>query len=179
MRAVTVGGPPGSGTSTLCRLLKEELNIEYVYAGEVFRKRAEEFGLTLAGFGDLCEKDPIHDRRLDDEMLELARKGNILLEGRMIGPLCKRSAIPSFRILVDADPHVRAGRLMERDGGSIEEVVTNMLEREESEAFRYRNIYGIDPREPVHYDLVIDSTDLTPEQESEMVMDMLKGEVSK
>jgi predicted cytidylate kinase len=175
MHAVTVGGPPGSGTSTLCRLLKERLGLVYIYAGEIFRDRAKELGLTLAEFGDLCEEDPSHDMRLDKEMLEMARKGNVLLEGRMIGPLCRREGIPAYRIYMHADSRVRAERLLERDGGDLDRVVEQMMEREESEATRYRDIYGIDPRESHHYDLVLDSTDLTPEQELQKVLEGLKG----
>jgi predicted cytidylate kinase len=175
MHAVTVGGPPGSGTSTLCRLLKEELDIEYIYAGEIFRNRARELGLTLAEFSDVCEEDPSHDRKLDEEMVHLAKRGNVLLEGRMIGPLCKKEGISSYRIYMHAEPRVRAERLQERDGGDLEGVIRQMMEREESEAVRYRDIYGMDPRDPSHYDLVLDSTDITPEQEMDIVLDGLKG----
>ena len=48
MVVVTVGGPPGSGTSTLCRLLEEALDLKYIYAGQLFRDKAASMGLTLA-----------------------------------------------------------------------------------------------------------------------------------
>lgn len=170
-----MGGPPGSGTSTICRLLEKELEIQYIYAGQIFRDKARSLGLTLSEFGALCEKDPNYDKQLDTEMMELARKGDVLIEGRMSGPLCAMNSIPSFRIYMDADVKVRAGRVLERDGGDLEKVVQQMNEREKSEAQRYVDYYNIDPREAKWYDLIIDSTDLTPDEELKIILDEMKG----
>jgi predicted cytidylate kinase len=165
MDSITVGGPPGAGTSTLCKLLKEELDIDYVYAGQIFRDKAREMNLSLAQFSDLCKQDPSYDHQLDNYMIDIARKGNVLVEGRMIGPLCKKFNIPSFRVYIHADPKIRAERIMERDGGDLNEVFERMEDREESEARRYLDFYGIDPRERSWYDIVIDSTNISPPEE--------------
>ncbi|MFW3146669.1 MAG: (d)CMP kinase [Thermoplasmatota archaeon] len=170
MVVVTVGGPPGSGTSTLSRLLEEALGLRYVYAGQLFRDKARSMGLTLAEFGELCEKDQGYDRELDDMMMDIARKGDVILEGRMTGPLCHLHAVESFKVYVDANPFVRAERVLERDGGTLEEVVSMMREREESEIQRYREYYDIDPRERKYYDMVIDSSELSPPEELKMVL---------
>ena len=174
MRAVTVGGPPGSGTSTVCRLLSERTGLEYIYAGQIFRDKARELGLSLADFGALCEREPRYDIELDEEMMGKASKGNVIVEGRMIGPLCMKRDIPSLRIYIDADPSVRAGRVMERDGGDLGEVIGQMEEREKSEISRYLGYYGIDPSDHRWYDLVIDSTYASPEQELDMILEALE-----
>ncbi|MBN1389990.1 MAG: cytidylate kinase family protein [Candidatus Thermoplasmatota archaeon] len=174
MKAITVGGPPGSGTSSVCASLRDRLGVEYVYAGRIFRDRAVELGLTLEEFSELCERDRSYDIALDARMLSRARQGDVLLEGRMIGPLCKRSSIPSFRIYLDAERSIRAERVMVRDGGNIQEVSRQMKEREESEAQRYMEYYGINPRETVYYDLVLNSTNLSVEEEVRMILDELK-----
>lgn len=175
MDSITVGGPPGAGTSTLCRLLKDALDIEYIYAGQIFRDKAGELNMSLTRFSELCEEDPSFDHQLDNDMMDIARKGNVLVEGRMIGPLCSKFEIPSFKIYIDADPRTRAERLMERDGGDINEVLEKMRDREESEAQRYLEYYGIDPRESRWYDLVIDSTGISPEDELNIIMKELPG----
>jgi cytidylate kinase len=51
---VTVGGLPGTGTSTLCRLLERELGLPYVYAGQIFRQEAAARGLSLAELNELA-----------------------------------------------------------------------------------------------------------------------------
>lgn len=176
---LTVGGPPGSGTSTVCRMLEVELGLEYIYAGQVFRDKANEMGLSLSEFSRLCEEEPEYDKGLDKEMVSRARKGRAILEGRMIGPLCKKENIPSFKIYIFADKEVRANRVGERDGGEIQEVLRTMEDREESEAQRYLQYYDIDPREQHWYDLVIDSSFITPEEEIEIILKAMRsGETS-
>ena len=170
MVLITVGGPPGSGTSTLCRLLMERTNLRYIYAGQLFRDQAMERGMTLMEFSTLCLEDPSIDRKLDDVMLEEARAGEAILEGRMIGPLCAKNAIASLKVYVDADPVERARRVMERDGGTLEDVVRTMEMREDLEKKRYVRYYGIDPTDTSWYDIVIDSTHHRPEQVLEIVM---------
>ncbi len=170
MVVLTIGGPPGSGTTTVCRILEERLEARYVYAGDIFRKTAENKGLTLAQFGKMCEEDPIWDQALDGEMIQIAMDGDVILEGRMTGPMCKIEGVASFRVYIDADREVRAMRVMERDGGELEEVMESMRDREESEALRYKNIYAVDPRDSVWYDMVIDSSNLTPEEIADRVM---------
>jgi predicted cytidylate kinase len=176
MVVITVGGLPGSGTSTVCRLLKDRTGYDYVYAGQIFRDMAGERNMSLSEFGKLCEEDPDVDRDLDLRMLDLARqRSEVILEGRMTGPLCKREGIKALKIYLDARPSVRAERLKERDGGEIEEVIGIMMEREDSERKRYLNYYGIDPTSPEFYDLVIDSSDISPEEEMEIILRGLEG----
>ncbi len=170
MVVLTIGGPPGSGTTTVCRILEERTGVKYVYAGDIFRRTAERKGLTLAQFGKLCEEDPIWDQALDGEMIQIAREGDVILEGRMTGPICKIEAVASFKVYIDSDREVRAMRVMERDGGELEEVMGSMRDREESEALRYKNIYAVDPRDSVWYDMMIDSSNMTPEEIADRIM---------
>ncbi len=176
MVVITVGGPPGSGTSTVCRLLKDKTGFDYIYAGQIFRDMAKEKNMSISEFGKLCEEDPEIDRDLDRRMLDIARESSdIILEGRMTGPLCKKEGVRAFKVYLDARPSVRAERLMERDGGEIEEVIGIMMEREDSERKRYLNYYGIDPTLSEFYDLVIDSSEISPEEEMEIILEGLEG----
>ena len=65
MVLISVGGLPGSGTSTVCEILEERTGLEYIYAGRIFREMAEEKGMTLEEFSTFCEKDDTVDRELD------------------------------------------------------------------------------------------------------------------
>jgi len=174
MPVITVGGPPGSGTSTLCRLLEGKLGMRYVYAGGMFRKMAMDKGMSLIEFSRLCQYDPGTDMDLDRRMLSEARGGNVILEGRMIGPLCKTEGIDAIKVYMKADTEVRAARVMERDGGDLAAQMELMLRREAIERDRYQRYYGIDPTESLWYDLVIDSTSISPEAELTIVLGYLK-----
>ena len=104
------------------------------------------------------------------EMIQIAMDGDVILEGRMTGPMCKMEEVASFRVYIDADREVRARRVMERDGGELEEVMESMREREECEVLRYKNIYAVDPRDSVWYDMMIDSSNLTPGEIADRIM---------
>jgi cytidylate kinase len=158
---ITVGGLPGSGTSTLCRALAEAIDIPYVYAGSLFREQAKARGLTLAEFGALCEKDDSVDRDLDASQARMLLDcdDGLLLEGRLSGWLAFRYKVPALKVWVICPTDERIRRITERDGGVNQRELT--LEREKSEHGRYRNMYNIDLQDFTPYDVVLDSSRMT------------------
>jgi cytidylate kinase len=173
MTTVTVGGLPGTGTSTLCALLQKQLAIPYVYAGALFREEARRRGMTLQEFGVLCQKDPSIDEALDDRQIGLLRKGGLVLEGRLSGWLAVRHKIPAYKIWLTCDNRERMRRIVNRDGGDPESQQKLTEAREASEADRYRRYYGADLNDLSRYDLVLDSTNKTPEELAGMVREAM------
>jgi len=169
---VTVGGLPGTGTSTLCGLLERELGLPYVYAGQIFRQEAAARGLTLAELNELARHDEVVDRSLDDRQLELLRRGGVILEGRMSGWLAAHNEIPAFKVWLTCDEDVAIRRLVDRDGGDFEEQRRYTRERVAQEADRYKRYYGADPADEALYDLVLDSGGVEP---PELVRRVLEG----
>ena len=47
---ITVAGGPGTGTTTLCKLLAKRLGVPHVYAGQIFRDMARERGMDVVQF---------------------------------------------------------------------------------------------------------------------------------
>jgi CMP/dCMP kinase len=160
---LTIGGLPGTGTSTLCRLLKERLNLPYTYAGQIFREEAARRGLSLAEFGVLCQKDRSIDAALDDRQIFLLRRGGLILEGRLSGWLAQRHRLPALKVWVRCDEAERIRRIVDRDGGTVETQADATWAREQSEQDRYRRYYGVDLADLSFYDLVLDSTHTLPE----------------
>lgn len=161
---ITVGGLPGTGTSTLCKLLKERLGMPYTYAGHLFREEAQRRGMTLAQFGALSQKDPAIDAALDDRQIFLLKRGGLILEGRLSGWLAQRHRVSALKVWVVCDEDVRIRRIVDRDGGTVQEQADATWEREQSEADRYRRYYGVDLDDMSFYDLVLDSTHQLPDQ---------------
>ena len=160
---VTVGGLPGTGTTTLCALLEKRLGLPYQYAGHMFREEAKRRGLSLAEFGALCQKDPSIDEALDDRQIYLLRRGGLILEGRLSGWLANRHRIPALKVWVTCDEKVRVTRIVARDGGTVEQQADLTAAREQSEADRYRRYYAADLADTSFYDVVLDSTHQSPE----------------
>lgn len=169
MNTVTVGGLPGTGTSTLCKLLQERTGMPYHYAGAIFREEARRRGLTLADFGALCQKDPAIDEALDDRQLFLLKRGHVIMEGRLSGWLAHRHRLPALKVWVHCEEKERMRRLVQRDGGDLESQRELTWSREQSEADRYLRYYGVDLKNMAYYDLVLDSTALAPERLAERV----------
>ena len=163
MVTITISGTPGSGKSTVAILLEKKLGISYVYSGMIFRELAEEHNMTLEEFGKYCEQNSKIDKKLDERQLEIIKKGNVILEGRLAGWLAHQNGIPAFKVLLDTDLGTRVKRIIKREKGSIEQRKKEILERERSEATRYKNYYRIDLKDKSIYDLIIDSGNKTPE----------------
>ena len=171
---ITISGLPGSGTTTIANLLKKKLNLPYIYAGEIFRKMAEEHGMKLLEFEKYCEENPEIDKKLDEQQEEILRKGNVILEGRLAGWIAYKNKIPAFKIWLDCGKDERVRRIVQREGGSLKEKREEMKEREESEAKRYKNFYGIDLSDLSIYDIVVDTTNIPPEDVLKKILEKIK-----
>jgi cytidylate kinase len=170
---ITVGGLPGTGTSTLCRLLERELGLPYIYAGQIFRQEAAARAMTLAELNELAGSDDSVDHALDDRLLEFLRQGGVILEGRMSGWLAATNGIPAFKVWLTCDEDERIRRLVARDGGDFSEQRRYTRARVAQEADRYRRYYGADPSDPSIYDLVCDSGGVEPADLVRLVLEAL------
>jgi len=174
MVTITISGNPGSGKSTVGRLLSNKIGLKYVYSGEIFRKTAKKYSMSLEEFSSYCEKHKEIDKELDDYQLEILQKGNVIVEGRIAGWIAHRNNIPALKVILDTDIETRAGRIVNRESGDIEKRKQEMLNRERSEALRYKNYYNIDLKDITIYDLVIDSTEKTPEEIIKLIIQKIK-----
>jgi cytidylate kinase len=161
---VTISGLPGSGTSTVARRLAPRLGVEHLDGGSVFRAMAAERGLALHDFASLAEQDDTIDRALDARLTERARAGDVVLESRLAGWLVTDAGIDALRVWIGCDEGVRAERVAARDGGSVTDQQRVNQAREASERRRYHDYYGIDLLDLSAYDLVLDSSERTPDE---------------
>jgi cytidylate kinase len=164
---ITISGPPGSGKSTLSRLLSVKLGMELISAGDIFRKMAQERCMSLEEFGLLAKRDERIDRKLDEKQKKLAReKDNIILEGRLSGFIVDAN----LKVWLKAPLQIRAERIAQREGKPVAKAMEETSEREDCERERYLRYYDIDIKDLSVYDLVIDSSKWSPEEISEIVV---------
>ncbi len=174
---ITISGPPGSGKTTVCGMLAERTGNPAVVFGRLFRDMAAERGLTLAELGALAEKEPSIDHEIDQRILKMAAAGeDMILESRLSAQMLERNGIPAFKVYLDADPLVRAERVGRREGENLEQAAEDMVRRQESEAKRYLQYYGIDLFDLSVYDLVIDTGAMSPGEVVETIARNMDGD---
>jgi cytidylate kinase len=153
---LTVSGPPGAGKSTTVTALAEAFDLEHVSGGDIFRELAAERGMTAVEFNRLAEDDDQIDRDLDRRLRTVAlERDDVLLESRLAGWLAGDAA--DIRLWLDAPIEVRAARIAEREDKSAETALAETREREESEALRYQEYYGIDISDLSIYDVALNT----------------------
>lgn len=167
---ITISGLPGSGKTTVARLVAAQLGLEHVYAGDIFRRQAEEHGLSLGEYLRRAEADPSIDRDLDARMCERAARGHAVLEGRLAGFMADQATVPALKVFLEASEGVRATRIAGREGGATEARLAEIQAREASDRRRYRDLYGFDYHDRSRYDLVTSTDGKTPETLAEEIV---------
>jgi predicted cytidylate kinase len=161
---VTLSGLPGSGTSTVARLVAAELGLDHLDGGTAFRTVAAEQGMSLAAYAALAEHDENIDRALDKRLTERARQGDVLVESRLSGWLVTRAGLDALTVWIACDEVERARRVAAREGQDPSGALRHNQAREKSERARYLGYYDIDLTDLSIYDLVLDSTNAGPDE---------------
>ena len=175
---IAVSGLPGSGKSTLAKRLAEAYGLRYISSGMLFRKMAKERGMTLEEFTKYAERKHSIDRSIDQNALNEAKKGCVVLDGHIAAWIADKYA--HLKIYLNASKTTRAKRISLRDSITYEKALKEVNLRDESETKRFREIYGIDVRDLSIFDLVISSEKFSAESVFKIVsvaVDLLIGDL--
>lgn len=186
---ITLSGNPGSGKSTVAKILLNKLGFERVYAGGIMREMAKERGITLEEFlynlktNQDLEKEV--DHRVGEEAKKLAEQGkDVIVEGRVQFHLIPKSVKiyvkvsseeGARRILKDLGDEETAKQRNQEMVANLQEMISNNEQREAKDAERYMKLYGIDHRKENQYDFVVDTTSISAEESSQKVLDYLNS----
>lgn len=167
---IAISGKSGCGNSTVSRVVARRLG--YRLVNYTFHSVAQEIGVSFDEMCELAEHDDKWDRYVDRRQVEMAREGDAVLGSRLAIWVLHDA---DFRVYLDAPIQVRASRIQKREGGDLEEVRRKTLMRDHRDHDRYLRIYGIDNNDYEFVDLVIDTTDLTPEQVADRIVAAAAG----
>lgn len=200
---ITISGLPGSGSTTLLKGLKDELQFEGwkgFSGGEFMRAYAEEKGLFQQNQGlhhDASHYEDDFDRKVDYGMREkLQKEKQWILESWLSGFLAQ--GVPGvLKVLIFcSDEAIKIDRIVNRDRVSVEEAKNNMRQRYEANLSKWSRMYSqewqdwvvkvgtmpasaeIDFWDPKLYDVVIDTYSHNQEAVLETVLSALQGKVS-
>jgi predicted cytidylate kinase len=174
MVTITISGTPGSGKTTVTKLLGKKLGLKCIYSGEIFRESATKHDMNLEDFGRFCEENEKIDKELDDRQLGYLKKKDIIVEGRIAGWLAHLNNISAFKVLLNADISTRTKRIINREGGDSKKRKQEITERERSEATRYKKYYNIALKDVSIYDVIIDTSDKSPEEIVNIIVRKIK-----
>ena len=143
------------------------LGKRHVSAGDFMRDMASEQGMTILEFSRTAENRESIDHEIDDRTVRLSQESDDFVIDARLG----WHFIPhSFKVFLEVTPDVAAERIYRAQRGSekenvtLEDTLTAIERRTESERQRYEKYYGIDYAEHSQYDLVVDTSDMTIDQ---------------
>jgi len=173
---ITISGMPGSGKSTVARRLSEQLAYKRYYMGAVRRKAARKLGMTLEEFNKKGETDASTDLFVEEYIQKLARScDNFIIESRTAWAFIPQS----LKIFIYVDPREGAHRILKslknprsaraRNEGTqlrtYKEVLRSVQDRVQSDDRRYQKYYNLRIGDKKNYDLYLDATNLSAEEE--------------
>lgn len=154
---ITISGPAGSGKSHCAAVLSKAFGLPRHSAGSIFRRVAEERGVTIEELTRLADKDDGIDREIDRRTEELAKAGGATLEGRLVA-FFSPPGPNRLSFYLTAPMEERVKRIADREGIPLGEARRKTAAREAGERRRYRKIYGIDINDLSGYDFVINTS---------------------
>ena len=179
---ITISGVPGSGKSTVGKILAKKLGYEYFSMGDLRGQMAIEKGLTIDELNALGEKEDWTDKRADEIQTQIGKeKDNFIFEGRLSWYFIPNS----FKIFLTVDPKTAAERTLknraerqdEKPIATLIEAEQAVLQRLASDKIRYLQYYNIDYTKPENFDLIIDTTNLKIDEITQIILDKIKAKV--
>ncbi|MCD6403529.1 MAG: cytidylate kinase family protein [Candidatus Aenigmarchaeota archaeon] len=174
MVTITISGKACAGKDTTSNILGKKLEkYGFKVIKATLKTFAKEKGLDILEFEKIyAENSEEWDRKLDEWQREVVKKYKNCILVSMLAAYNVPDA--ELKVFLTASEAERAKRAMKRDGIPKEKALEYIRERDRVFRKRIRRIYGIDPWDPKLYDVIIDNTNMTPEETVEKIMFELK-----
>ena len=166
---ITITGKPCSGKGTVGKMFAENYNFEYICTGDMFRTYTKKLGYSsILEFQQKYPDINSVDKEIDNQTTEIGKarlNDNIIFDSRLAWHFIPKS----FKVFIDVDWNTAAERLLNTNRNteqvsSIKEAEQAVKDRWNEENERYSKIYNTNNTNPSNYDLVISSSNLTPEE---------------
>ncbi len=160
---ITIGGLLGSGKSSTAKAVASALGFRHFSSGDLFRQIAAERGELIEAMNISAEAQRDIDLKVDNLLQEIYRaEEKLVVDLRMAWHWMPWS----FKVFLVLDPATAAQRIynhLQQDGRtsedarSVDEVRNSVDRRFASEQRRYAGLYGVNPTDPLNFDIVINT----------------------
>ena len=154
---ISLAGELASGKGAVSKLLCEELNYTVYRNGEYVRKLAKEKGLDITSFNAYLKDHPEIDRQIEKSAAEYAKTHNHFIIDARLGWYAVPESFKVYLVVVIEE----AGQ---RSFYDLARKATEKIFKVKEENERYFELYGVHKEDFANYDLVIDTTNKTPEE---------------
>ncbi|MAF88960.1 MAG: cytidylate kinase [Euryarchaeota archaeon] len=177
MPVITIGGPPGAGTTTIAKALAEHFSLRYISTGDIFRKIAKDRGISLNELNKTAEREV--DELVDKRSREEGLAGDVVIDGDIAAWI---NPDAEFKFYFTASLETRAKRIfgdskirLAEERQTFENVERNIEKRLEDDKRRYMEYYSINLDDMSIYGLVIDTETLSVEDVIKTAIDYIEG----
>jgi cytidylate kinase len=182
---VCIAGMAGSGKSTLAKRIAEKYKLKYLSGGDALRALAKGRGYKSLEEGwwesregmhflEERKKDQRFDEAVDRKLLQMAHKGNVVLDSWSMPWLLE----DGFKIWLDASPEKRAERVAGRDGISFQDALSALKRKERQTKAIYKKLYRFSLGEDfAPFDFILDTGSLEGEEVFQIVCTVIDNVV--
>lgn len=189
---IVVGGPGGSGASTIARMLARYLGLSYVYAGGMMRAIAEKNGFK--SYVKFIESEHFksnknkYDKQIDRQIVRMSQRRDVLIDSKTFAALAYIKKLPcTVKIWIEADLEVRVhralysrsnipeGKKVAKKSLMYRRTMLELMKRYSNDKNRYARLYGIDyDRQELYNDIVINSSKIDAGETFTLILKLLK-----
>ncbi len=173
---ITISGLPGSGKTSVAKLLAKKLNFKFYSMGDIIQTFVLSKKMTLLQFNKLRDKNKAWDYMIDSYQKQLVKKHkDVIVDGITSFYLFS----DSIKVFFSVKPEVSAKRIFQAKRPdepykSFSEALKAVKKRIKDDRSRYNRLYGIDCHKLSNFDLVIDTSDLSPKEVVNVILKFVK-----
>jgi CMP/dCMP kinase len=175
---ISITGDLGSGKSLIGKRLAEKTGFKFYSTGSIQREIASRHGMTTLQLNELSESNFKYDREIDDFTRKLSESSDpFVIDSRLAWYFIPNS----FKIYLKVDVDIAAKRIFSDKSRPTEKypdlasAKKDIIRRKKSELYRFKKYYQVQCGDMNHYDLVIDTSDSTPEEIVETILSHLSA----
>ncbi len=172
---IALNGQLGSGKTALCALFRDLDGYDIFSTGKIQREYANELGISTLELNERSKTDYSYDYAIDKKLMDYgeANKGkNIVFDSRMAWHFLN----DVYKVHLLIRPATAADRVFgkreskEETYKSREEAMSELVKRRDMENDRYNKVYNVNMYDFRNYDLILDTTKLTPEETYQIIL---------